>query len=942
MAGATTTVTAEFLGTENVARQMNVLGRAGAQFSSDLTSKLGKMFGAVAIGTMAFSKMEQSISKNMATAKQVSSLAIKFNVDPSAVHSMKIAADDAGVSIRSLMMASKQFGKVAGESLSNKDAANNMKQLGINAEKLAEMQAKPMKFLPEAAVALAGIADENERAAAGAFLFGRQYQQISPLLEKLGNDEQARGEFLTNNNAMSNEQIKLNKEAARIQSQMSEGWDKFMAAATPALNWAMNFASYMANALASIFGIIANQDKIKKAEDKQQAGTSVIKATGELERLTQRTSATTKKVVGAIALGQSDKEAGITKEEREEYEKIYAAGGEEAYVSQQLAKARNYHEAGMYTGNQRVESGRKKKEGTGKVYSYDGYGHATLVSDTAEEYEGDGRGGYQSQSDDDANRFVDPKMLAALGGTEGAEGIGKMGQATYDEMQRKLLLASLKTSTAHGMVGNGNYETYTDEEGKEQRRYANPLAGMGALLLGEGQKEEEEVYAGANRSAIEARRAWARMSGREYDTQSNREYTQEEYAELMSARAKTSDKMSGTGEFIESKAASAQKKKSKAARRALEKSERHLNDPGMTAVEKAEAGLEDARLDMEPVQEDLTEKAGEYAEADDRIKKNKAELFALDAKNAEAEKKTKEAMDALDALLATRGLKRTAEDTKRIKEKFSLSLKETERIAQLNGAIKGDEKKKTTLMEEQDALQTKMNGLKAQENAAIDAVAKAKEAAWAKERGLAKDAHDDDQAYEREMQELKYKNMKNSGKTQLDILKEKYNFELQRYGEASEEKDTLDAEIAAKQKKRADEAAAAVIEAQEFGDNEEATAEAAAAAAAKAGKMTDEEVAATKQAREKKDKGRQDLEKAVYDFDQFKPQAVVSDLGKMGGGAAVQFGNNPIDEIRKSNSFLKAIEKNTSTANIKAVQTFATPSNAPHPDEGLFGDEVPM
>ena len=958
MAGATTTVTAEFLGTENVARQMNVLGRAGAQFSSDLTSKLGKMFGAVAIGTMAFSKMEQSISKNMATAKQVSSLAIKFNVDPSAVHSMKIAADDAGVSIRSLMMASKQFGKVAGESLSNKDAANNMKQLGINAEKLAEMQAKPMKFLPEAAVALAQIADENERAAAGAFLFGRQYQQISPLLEKLGSDEQARGEFLSNNNAMTNEQIKLNKESARIQSQMSEGWDKFMAATTPVLNWAMNFASYMANALSSVLGIIANQDKIKQAKDKQQSGKALIGAESALTDITKRTDDISTKVLLAQTRQQSDEQAGITKEEREEYNKIYAAGGSEAYVSEQLAKARNYRVGtDSESWNDEITSGYKQKKGTGIQAS----GRATPV-----EYEDDGRGGYKARLKDkilpsginvegwkasgatDADldeRVLDPKFQKAIGGEKGAIGIGKMDQATYDEAQRKLLIGSLRTKAGQGVIDNNNFETYTDEEGKEQRRYKNPLQGMGALLLGEGQKEEEEVYAGANRSAIEARRAWARMGGMEYDAATGREYSQVEYAELMATRAKSADKMGGSGEFIESKGAALQAKKSKAARRALEKSERRINETGMSPLEKAEAGLVDTRADMEPVQEDINEKTTDFNDATERIKNNKHELFSLNEKNAAAEKKTKEALDALDELLATRNLKRTAEDTKRIKDKFGLSLKETERIAQLNGAIKGDEKKKTILMQEQEELQTKMNGLKTQENAAIDAVAKAKEAAWAKERGLAKDARDDDEAYEREMQELKYKNMKNSGKTQLDILKERYNFELKRYGEASEQKDSLDAEIAGKQKARADAAAQAVIDAQEFGDDEEKTAEAAAAAAAKAGKMTDEEVAATKQAREKKDKGRQDLEKAVYDFDQFKPQAVVSDLGKMGGGAAVQFGNNPVDEIRKSNSFLKAIEKNTSTGNIKSLKAFESPEAAKalrDLDAGLFGEDVPM
>ena len=919
MAGATTTVTAEFLGTENVARQMNVLGRAGAQFSSDLTSKLGKMFGAVAIGTMAFSKMEQSISKNMATAKQVSSLAIKFNVDPSQVHSMKIAADDAGVSIRSLMMASKQFGKVAGEALSNKDAANNMKQLGINAEKLAEMQAKPMKFLPEAAVALAGIADENERAAAGAFLFGRQYQQISPLLEKLGSDEEARGEFLSNNNAMTNEQIKANKESARIQSQMSEGWDKFMASATPVLNWAMQFANYMASALSSVLGIIANQDKLKKAKEEQTAGQSVIKVESHMTNMAHRIDKTREKVTKGTALGLSDKEVGISEEERAEYDKVYAAGGLEKYMSTQFGLA---HTAGR-------ETKRVVDNMSAGAYASAGHGYMPAAQhDNRVTASGEGV---------KAQAAVDKDFVKAIGGEYA---LGHLDPKEAARIQRKLKISqALSGAPTQGLIGlNG---MTTDPETGE-RNYKNPLAGVGAAILTSGQKKEEAVYEGQKSSAISAKRSAARMFGREYDAKTDREMSSEEYAELMRARA--ADEKSGkVGTFVESKAASAQKKKEKAQTRAFEKSERHLNETGRSPLEKAQGGLEDVRGDMLPIQEDIVEKLDEEKDAQSRLIANAAKLKGLADKEATAKENGEKFVAIARAEAAKAGEELNKEEEDAIRDKFKLTADETEKIAQLNGAIKGDEKLLAKTQGERIELQTKLNGLKAQEGAAIDAVAKAAEAQWAKERGLAKDAHDDDQAYEREMQELKYKNMKNSGKTQLDILKEKYNFELKRYGEASEEKDTLDAEIAAKQKKRADEAAAAVIEAQEFGDDEEKTAEAAAAAAEKAGKMTDEEVAATKQAREKKDKGRQDLEKAVYDFDQFKPQAVVSDLGKMGGGAAVQFGNNPIDEIRKSNSFLKAIEKNTSTANIKQVQTFGDKAAlADSLDEGLFGEEVPM
>lgn len=894
MAGATTTVTAEFLGTENVARQMNVLGRAGAQFSSDLTSKLGKMFGAVAIGTMAFSKMEQAISKNMATAKQVSSLAVKFNVDPSQVHSMKIAADDAGVSIRSLMMASKQFGKVAGEALSNKSAAENMKQLGISAEKLADMQSKPMKYLPEAAVALAQIADENERAAAGAFLFGRQYQQISPLLEKLGSDEQARGEFLSNNNAMTNEQIKLNKEAARIQSQMSDGWDKFMASAAKPLNWAMQFVSYLSSALEVQAAMIANHEKMKAGEAKEEAGNVVGRVQAYAEGVAARTKATSDKIPIAASFGQTDEEAGITKEARAEYDAVYAAGGVEKYVELQLKKA-------DVLGNK----GRKTQESFERQAQFGGPAGAIPINTHKE-----------TKEEKDAKATIDPKLLQVVGGESR---LMDLDSDTNKRARRALRVAGATSRVGHGLISTASYKPGADGE----YQFKAGLNELASGLINEGQAEQREAEVAKEKAQINAMRAAARLVGDEYDAVSGRTMSRDDYDELMRKRAAS---VSGNPlEFTEAKAADAAKKKKKSQTRAFEKSERHLREGGMSPLEKAEAAVKEVGEDMIPINEDLIEKADEITKSKERTAAAEAKLIALNEKKANGERLAQEFIDKANAALAEDGDKLDEKDIAKIKAKFSLTKDETEKIQQLNGAIRGEAKALAGLEGEMLDLKTKLNGELAKQTAAEDALRKAKEAAWAKEKAAAKDIHDDEKAYEREMQELKYKDMKNAGKTQLDILKEKYNYELQQYTEASEEKDALEAEISAKQ-------AARVEEAFQRGEED----------AYKFGEATDEEKAAIKAAREKKDKGRQGLEKAVYDFDQFKPHAVVSELGKMGGGAAVQFGNNPIDEIRKSNSFLKAIEKNTSTANIKAVQTFVTPSNAPHPDEGLFGEDVPM
>jgi hypothetical protein len=901
-----------FFGTDNVTRQMNVIGRASEQFGSAMTSKLGKMFGAVAIGTMAFSKLEQAISKNMATAKQVSSLAIKFNVDPSAVHSMKIAADDAGVSIRSLMMASKQFGKVAGEALSSKTAAENMKQLGISAEKLADMQMKPMKYLPDAAVALATIADENERAAAGAFLFGRQYQQISPLLEKLGADEQARGEFLSNNNAMTNEQIALNKEAARIQSQMSEGWDRFVASGTPALNWAMNFASYMANALASMLGIIANQDKIRTAEEKQQEGKDLYNLSNFTGGLAMRTKIVGDKLAAAKAAaggeltgeGTTAEQIGVSEEQWKEYEAVQKAGSAEEYVNRQISIIRKKREMGAYLQNSAagVDSDNGVESGPADP-------NAKMPTELPEEITG-GKHIFDVQEDANISKLVRNKVDGSI----------NFQTATLDEMQEKLAMAAAATEMHEGIISNPALT-----EGEDGLAYASPLAGLAKELTEGGQKDEASAREFSERAALAARQAFARLKGREYDSVTGQEMNKEDYDALMRSRGEAKDGNANT--FNEAKAAEAARKEKKKATRAFEKSERKLNEENLTPVQKAEAGLEDVRGDMVPIQEDIADKLVEEEKAKERIKKHEEELLALTEKQNKGKEMAEQLIAKTNEKLAADGKKLSLKQIEDIKLKFGLTKDELDKVSQLNGAIRGDQKALTKSENERIVLQTQLNGEKAKEKAAIEAIKKAKESEWAKEKAAAKDLADDKKAYEREMQGLKYKNMKLEGATQLDIMKEKYNDELAHYTEAAEEKEALEKEIADKQAARV-----------------EAAFQAGEANPYEAGKATDEETAQIKAAREKQDAGRKGLEDALYAMDSIKPHAVVSELGKMGGGAAVQFGNNPVDEIRKSNSFLKAIEKNTSSSNIKKVEKFETKAEREYRDmeAGLFGEDVPM
>jgi hypothetical protein len=242
------------------------------EFGKQATNRMAGLLGAAAVAKMAFDKVSEAISANIATAKQVSQMAIKFNIDPSAMHSITMAAKDAGVSVRALTMSMKQLGKTAEKAMTSKDMQANFKQLGIEAEQLNEIQAKPSKFLPQIAKSLMEIGDENQRSAAGALLLGRQYQMLLPLIEELGASEEARAKFLENENAMSEEEIAANKEIAEIQNDLTDGFEKMVASVAPLLLWAMNFVNLLAEGLGFIKDMIFESSKAKAERETKAVG----------------------------------------------------------------------------------------------------------------------------------------------------------------------------------------------------------------------------------------------------------------------------------------------------------------------------------------------------------------------------------------------------------------------------------------------------------------------------------------------------------------------------------------------------------------------------------------------------------------------------------------------------------------------------------------------
>ncbi len=305
--------------TQQAQKSIGYLQSLMGEFGKQATNRFAAMLGAAAVAKMAFDKVSQAISANIATAKQVSQMAIKFNIDPRAMHSITMAAKDAGVSVRALTMSMKQLGQYAGKALTSKELQVNFKQLGIEADKLNEIQAKPSKFLPEIAKALMEIGDENQRSAAGATLLGRQYQMLLPLIEELGSSEEARRKFLDNENAMSEDQIAANKEIAQIQNDLSDGFDKMVASVAPLLLWAMNFVNLLAQGLGFIKDMIFESDEARK------------------ERETKSSAAAVQRIENYQSSLKAKQEAGtLTDEEKAGIEK--AGGSVEGYVAQQVEK----------------------------------------------------------------------------------------------------------------------------------------------------------------------------------------------------------------------------------------------------------------------------------------------------------------------------------------------------------------------------------------------------------------------------------------------------------------------------------------------------------------------------------------------------------------------------------------------------------------------------
>jgi hypothetical protein len=249
-------------------RQLGYLRTAMGQFGKEVSDRFISVFSAVAVVKMGFDKVTEAMNKNMQVAKQISSLSTKFHIDPKEVHSIMMSAEQAGVSVRSLLMGMKSLGNAASKAVVNKDFANAFKTMGMDAKNLGDMAAKPAKHFAEVAQQLMRIGSETTRATVGTKLLGRAYQGLMPLIEKLGESEEEREKFLNNQNAMTAGQVSDAKEQQKMQAEMKEGFEHLVTKLMPFANMVVALLTLMVNGIRIVGIYISMLDGFKSNKTK--------------------------------------------------------------------------------------------------------------------------------------------------------------------------------------------------------------------------------------------------------------------------------------------------------------------------------------------------------------------------------------------------------------------------------------------------------------------------------------------------------------------------------------------------------------------------------------------------------------------------------------------------------------------------------------------------
>ena len=896
-------------------KQIGYVQTAASEFSSKVGGKLIGMFSAVAVGAMVFDKIGEAISKNLATAKQVSSLASKFHIDPKEVHSLMMAANDAGVAVRTLLQGMKTLGGYAGKALIDKDKASILTQIGIDATKIAQVADKPAKYLGEIAKGLMEIDNEQDRTRVGTALLGRQYQQMLPLIEKLGTDARARAEYLDNENAMTKEQVEENKEIARMQSVMNQQWEKLIANLTP-----------MIVGLTAVLALVFDINKW------------LWQAAEAMTRIGDEAKADAKENLGnkVSVLMKAAEDGNLTKEQVVSLRKAKNAGKTvAAWATEEAIKAREEE-----TGEETPTSW---KEDLGV---FDPNAVKWRTQQNAENAEHETRKEVEKRK----VQIAYAKKAAIL---EDAAKHDEAFRAKEAAMQAKAFAADEKESKETGK------EVFTNRQalyvGKEERHAAHrqTQASMKSNAEGvftnvmNGMQHDVDPMAG-----IES--ASSRMKSK---TQKDREEYDKDFTAFINRWARTSGKaredlatllnsLPGIEVYYDAESGEIMKGK-KPVDAATKMKRTHIGrDTKVVETERKEyekMEKDEARMEkhaknhlkgVAKAEEELSEYREDAVTATDKYKplKEKADVAkqAVEDRAKEKDFYIKE-HDRIQKLYNEGG---SFENGKRVEQK-DVDAIYAKREKAVTDYYSAEADKKKTVKEASDANKERLKALDAV-TTKEEALAAARQEAWMKEKKAQDDLYKDALDYEKELLEHKYNNMKQSGSSEQEILEEKFTDSVEAYQKAFEHAESENAAVderLAQRQREADEQAE--LDGETHG---EVVVE------------TEEEKAIRKKAREGVDAARQGATGALNAIgNNWKPgQAVVSDLGKIGMGRAVQFGGqNPVDEIKKSNKWLELIYRDKTTkdsfAGSNAVDTFGqTDSQGDWSAEAIYSPSSPV
>lgn len=862
-------------GAEKLKQSLDYAGTMGESFASKLSSKLTGMFAAAAVGAMVFDKIGEAMSKNMATAKQIGSLSTKFHIDPKQVHSLMIAANDAGVAVRTLLQGMKTLGNYASKAIVDPNKASVFKQMGMDMTKLADIAKKPAASLGEISVGLMRISNDNDRARVGQQLLGRQYQQMLPLIEKLGTDARARAEYMNNENAMTAEQVEMNKEVARMQSQLNNQWEKLIANLTPIALVLTGMVNTIAGMVGWVIKLGGAWDVYVKGAQHEAQSSLLMKEreirssikNGTLSKedaaLLEKNGNNVEEFVYAKLQAHAKKEKttanavvgnfatlGLSAVELSDNEGFFADSATQE-------GQRKYMEKFSKEGNVRVKAAKAKADERQRVIAEE------LASKRASL-----KAQYDKDIEDGGDSYIDTKGLTEDEIKEKKDRHMRVVHETYTSKLKELHDSGRVRMDKAGVIKK---EDFVDS-GDVSKGVSDQVK-----LSGEAYQKDYDKWLGELKAKYaqwgEGTAAMMKGIGMDYHFNHKTGRIESGKSEQNVMRDKLI-KMEDT-EKLDKEA-----KEDKARDKQVRRADRHSKNK-LKGVDLAEDQLSDAKEDE---QEDSEEHA-----------KSKAKL---DTSKVVLEDAKKQAADARKASEDLR-YRRDVLGDKKVDEMMIKTADEQVNTAEQNEkSAESDVRKR--LKEEHEANMQRIKSVDAVTQAEKALIA-AKEQAWLKEKKSQDDLYKDKKDYEKEHLDQKYQDMKHAGKSDIEILEEKFGDSVKAYEaefiHAEDETAEIDANRGIRQG-----------EEDMLAEQEGRMAETI--------DFTDAEKERKKALREGVDNARKGTIGALNALgDTWKPgQAVVSDLGKLGGGGAVQFGgSNPVDEIKKTNKWLELIYREKTT-----------------------------